>query len=86
MWVRWEKHCKELTVLRQRRYHILTGGEQYHASFPLETADRCLHIPTQRMLWKSLLQLSVIPGEVFGVDPSQRTHHLEPHYSHQLKH
>lgn len=86
MWVRWEKHCKELTVLRQRRYHVLTGGEQYHALFPLETADRCLHIPTQRMLWKSLLQLSVIPGEVFGVDPSQRTHHLEPHYSHQLKH
>lgn len=88
MWVRWEKHCEELTVLRQRRDHVLTDGEQHHVLLPLETrgtANRYLHIPTQGMLWKSLLQLPVIPGKEFSVDPSQRTCHLEPHYSHQLK-
>lgn len=80
------KTCEKLTVSRQRRDQVLAGGEQYHALFPLETVNYCLRVPTQGMLWKSLLQLSVIPGKVFSVDPSHGTHHLEPHYSHQLKH
>lgn len=46
MWVRWEKHYEELTVLSQKRDDVPTGGEQCNALFPLETTDRCLHLPT----------------------------------------
>lgn len=91
MWVRWEKHYEELTVLSQKRDDVPTGGEQCNALFPLETTDRCLHLPTQGILWESTLQQSnsnykVIPGEVFSVGPSQNTHHLEPHCYRRLKH
>lgn len=43
------KTFEELTVLRQRR-DVLTGGEQYHALFSLETANCCLHIPLRNAL------------------------------------
>ena len=91
MWVRWEKHCEELAVLRQKRDHVPTGVEQRNVLLPLETTDRCLHDPTQGILWESMLQQSnlnykVIPGKVFSVGPSQSTRHLESHCYHQLKH
>ena len=72
MWVRWEKHYEELTVLRQKRDRVPTGGEQCNVLLPLETTDRCLHDPAQGILWESMLQQSnfndeVIPGKVFSV-------------------